>query len=191
MNKNFKTLAILLLIIASATAGFFWTKNNLTSETGETQGIEATVPTTKPVPNYPKTIGNFLITDNEVCMEGEKPLIYFFGSDSCPHCTWEKPIVQTVVNKFGNEIVYKENYDENTDEEVFLRYSDINPGYIPFLVFGCKYIRIGGGEQLGTTDEESKKLEEEALTAIICKLTDQKPTSICSPLKEKISEIGD
>lgn len=189
--KNIKTLAIFLLIAVSAAAGFFWTKNNLASEVKKTDNPENPTPTAKPVPNYPKTIGNFLITDKEVC-EGEgKPLIYFFGSASCPHCTWEKPIVQKVVKKFGNEIVYKENYNETPDEEIFLRYSDINPGYIPFLVFGCKYVRVGGGEQLGATDEESKKLEEEALTAIICKLTDQKPSSVCGPLKEKISEIED
>ncbi|RJR23428.1 thioredoxin [Candidatus Microgenomates bacterium] len=189
MNKNIKTLAVLFLVAASASAGFLWTKNNLSGD-GEVRGekIEPS-PTVKPAPNYPKTVGNFLITDKEVIFENEKPVIYFFGSASCPHCTWEKPIVQKVAEKFEGEIVYKENYDETPDEDVFAKYSDINPGYIPFLVLGGKYVRVGAGEQLGATEEGSKKLEEEALTAIICKLTESKPEGICTPLEEKISEI--
>jgi len=59
----------------------------------------------------------------------------------------------------------------------------------PFLILGCKYARVGSGETLGTNDADSQKLEAQALTAILCKLTSGKPTSICSPLKDQISQI--
>lgn len=188
-----KYFFILFLVAAFGAGGFLWTKNNLTKgKDGAVRNLATTptaVPTTKPVPNYPKTIGDFLVTDKEICQENGKPVVYFFGSSGCPHCVWEKPIAQKVFSKFKDQISYHENFDSDKDGDVFQRYSDINPGYVPFLILGCKYVRVGAGEQLGKDEAESKKLEEEALTAILCKLTDNKPSSICSQIKEKISEV--
>jgi thiol-disulfide isomerase/thioredoxin len=189
----FKIVAILLLAAGAAFGGYRVTENNLIGGVKEGQVESAEVsqaPTQKPVPNYPQTIGNFLVTDKEICREEDKPLVYFFGSSGCPHCVWEKPVAQKAFSKFKNEIEYHENFDNQDDSEVFERYLDINPGYVPFIVIGCKYARVGAGENLGTTEEESKKLEEEVLTALVCKLTDDKPASVCSPLKEKISQIN-
>lgn len=97
--------------------------------------------------------------------------------------------MEKVAQKFGTEIDFHENIDSAADTDVFDKYSDINPGYVPFLILGCKYARVGAGETLGKDDAESKKLEEEALTAIICKLTNGKPSSTCASLKDKIAEV--
>lgn len=188
-----KYFVILFLVALFGVGGFFWTKNRIV---GSGVGVkkEATTaptqaPTSQPVPNYPKIIGDFLITDKEICQENSKPVVYFFGSSGCPHCVWEKPIAQKVFSKFKDQISYHENFDSDKDGDVFQRYSDINPGYVPFLILGCKYVRVGAGEQLGKDEAESKKLEEEALTAVICKLTEGKPNSVCAAIKDKVSEI--
>jgi thiol-disulfide isomerase/thioredoxin len=55
------------------------------------------------------------ITEVEVCKENDKPIVYFFGSATCPHCEWEKPILKSVVNQFGSAISYHENIDSQTD----------------------------------------------------------------------------
>jgi len=127
-----------------------------------------------------QTIGNFSISKNEVCKENEKPIIYFFGSTSCPHCAWEHPIIEKVVKNFEEYISFHNNMDSNNDMDVFSKYST---GSIPALVFGCKYYRIGSGEQVGE-EEESK-----VLTALICKLTQNQPTDICNGVQDLISQI--
>jgi len=189
--KKYLIISI-LAAIASGAAGFFVTKVNLQkgdSAGKKTESSPTAAPTQPKAASYPKTNGNFLVTDKEVCFEAGKPVVYFFGSASCPHCVWEKPVAQKVFNQFKNEISYHENFDSDKDGEVFAKYSDINPGYVPFLILGCKYARVGAGENLGTTEEESKKLEEEALSAILCKLTEGKPAGVCEGLKEKIKEV--
>lgn len=188
--KNLKYLIVILLVAVSAGAGFFWTKNNQAKVLGEKkENLPQPSVTPSPAPNYQKTVGDFLVTEREVCLEAGKPVVYFFGSASCPHCVWEKPVAQKVFNQFKNEISYHENFDSDKDGEVFAKYGDINPGYVPFLILGCKYARVGAGENLGTTEEESKKLEEEALSAILCKLTEGKPAGVCKGLTEKIKEV--
>lgn len=185
-----KYLIVLVLVIAAGAVGFFLTKNGKANILGNknTPTSEPTASVTS-APNYPTTVGNFSITNKEVCKENGKPIVYFFGSSSCPHCVWEKPVAQKVFSQFKNEIAYYENFDSTNDSEIFNQYSDINPGYVPFLVLGCKYARVGAGENLGANDEDSKKLEEEALTAIVCKLTGGKPGSICDSVKDKTSEV--
>lgn len=108
--------------------------------------------------------------DTEVCMENGKPIIYFFGSSTCPHCKWEEPILKSVIDQFGDAISYHENIDSETDLDVFSKYST---GSVPTLVIGCKYYRIGSGEAAG---EESEKA---SLKSIICKATGNLPASIC------------
>ena len=97
--------------------------------------------------------------------------------------------MEKVAKKFGDTIDFHKNVDSATDSDVFQKYSDINPGYVPFLIMGCKYVRVGAGENLGKDDAESQKLEEEVLTAILCKLTGGKPEGVCNSLKEKVSAI--
>ncbi|MDD5227033.1 MAG: hypothetical protein PHV97_07635, partial [Candidatus Omnitrophica bacterium] len=67
---------------------------------------------------------------------------------------------------------------------------DVNPDYaVPFIIIGDKYVRVGAGERLGADEEESKKLDEEALTALVCKLTDGKPGNVCAAVEDKVAEI--
>jgi len=64
--------------------------------------------------------GNFKeIVNAEVCSENGKPIIYFFGLSTCPHCLWEEPIIKEVVAKFGDKISYHENIDSSNDKEIF------------------------------------------------------------------------
>jgi len=126
------------------------------------------------------TIGNFIISQDEVCKENEMPIIYFFGSKSCPHCAWEHPIVEKVAKDFEGYISFHNNMDSDADGDVFSKYST---GGIPTLVFGCKYHRVGSGEGLG---EEG---ESKALTALICKLTENQPLSVCNLVQDLINQI--
>lgn len=110
------------------------------------------------------------ITELDVCMENDKPIIYFFGSDSCPYCEWEKPIIEEVVAEFGDAIDYRKRYDGTTDVDVLLNYSQ---GAVPTIIVGCKYYRTGAGQSLG---EEGEK---EALRAVFCRTTGGIPSSVC------------
>ncbi len=117
-----------------------------------------------------KAEGNFSVSSDEICREENKPIVYFFGSESCPHCFWEHPIIEEVAGKFGGKISFHNNMDSEADMDVFQRYST---GGIPTLVLGCKYYRVGSGESLG--EEEEAKI----LTSLICKLTDNQPGDLC------------
>ncbi|MCK9446012.1 thioredoxin family protein [bacterium] len=108
--------------------------------------------------------------DTEVCKENDKPIVYFFGSTTCPHCTWEKPILQSVVSQFGDAISYHENIDTDKDQDIFSKYST---GSIPTLVIGCKYYRVGSGEPAGEASEK------ESLKKVICRATGNLPASVC------------
>ena len=70
--------------------------------------------------------------------------------------------------------------DANADTDIFGKYST---GGIPTLVFGCKYYRVGSGEG------EGEELESKNLTAIICKLTGNQPSSICNLFQDLINQI--
>jgi thiol-disulfide isomerase/thioredoxin len=133
----------------------------------------------KEVKQPEKTVGSFLKTEDEVCYENGKPLIYFFGSKSCPHCAWEHPVLEKVIKDFEGQISFHNNMDSSNDSEVFSKYSN---GGIPTLVFGCKYYRLGSGEQAG----EEKETKD--LTAMLCKLTGSK-AEVCKSVEDLIKEI--
>lgn len=126
------------------------------------------------------TIGNFSVSSEDICKENEKPIIYFFGSKSCPHCSWEHPIVEKVLKDFEGYISFHNNMDSDKDSEVFRKYSN---GAIPTLVFGCKYFRVGSGERAG--EEEEIKV----LKALVCKLTGNQPNNVCNSVQELINKI--
>jgi len=191
MKKYLKYLIILALVLAATAGGFFWTRNSLLKNPEvKSAAVSPTQTPTKPAPSYSRTIGGFMVTEREIVREEGKPVVYFFGMETCPHCLWEKPIAQKVFSQFKDEIVYKERFDSEEDMDVFESYKDVNPDYgVPLIIVGGKYVRVGAGESLGATEEESKKLEEEALTALVCKLTDSQPSSICGPLEEEIKAI--
>lgn len=110
--------------------------------------------------------GNFVkLADQEICKENDKPIVYYFGSQNCPHCVWEYPIIQKVTTKFGDKISFHDNMNEIIDKEIFAKYSD---GGVPVVVLGCRYYRLGSGEQMG------EQKETEVLTNLIQQLIDQK-----------------
>ncbi len=83
----------------------------------------------------------------EVCKENGKPIVYFFGSKSCPHCVWQEPVITDVAKTFGSKIAFKSSVDSDDNMDTFLRF---NPnGSIPAIIIGCKYVRIGSGEGSG------------------------------------------
>jgi len=127
-----------------------------------------------------QTIGDFSVSSDEICMEDDKPIIYFFGSEGCSYCVWEHPVMEEVATKFEGEIDFHNNMDSEADMDVFQKYST---GSIPTLVLGCKYYRVGAGTQSG------EEKETEYLTALICKLTENKPTDVCSSVQDLIDEI--
>ncbi|MFH1661920.1 MAG: thioredoxin family protein [Candidatus Falkowbacteria bacterium] len=127
------------------------------------------------------TIGDFSVSNDEICEENGKPIVYFFGSESCEFCQWEHPIVEEVAKKFAREISFHNNMDSADDMEIFERYS---AGGIPTLVLGCKYNRTGAGQSNG---EEG---EAKILTALICKLTDNNPANICNEVEDLVNQIN-
>lgn len=140
-------------------------------ETMEQQEEQEINQTPEPESKQETTIGDFMVSGDEICMEDGKPIVYFFGSTSCPGCNWEHPVIENATAKFEGYISFHDNTDSTADSEIFAKYST---GYIPTLVLGCKYYRVGAGSRLGE-DQEAK-----VLTALICDLTDNKPVDVCS-----------
>jgi len=128
-----------------------------------------------------ETIGGFSVSSDEIIIEEGKPVVYFFGSESCLHCKWEHPIMEQVAEKFNGHISFHSNIDTDDDKDIFSKYSV--EGYIPATVIGGKYYRIGSGETMG------EEANAEALTALICKLTNNQPAEVCSQVQELINSI--
>ena len=126
--------------------------------------------------NETTVVGDFIETEDEICTEDGKPIVYFFGSNSCPHCQWEEPVLKEVVSKFGDKIVFHKNIDSSDDQEIFDKYST---GGVPTIVLGCKYYRVGSGEN------DTKEVESQALTDLICDLTEDQPSDVCQVKAEQ------
>jgi len=111
------------------------------------------------------------ILEVDVCTdENGKPLVYFFGSETCPHCEWQKPIMTELSQLFGDNINYHENFDGSTEADILLKYGN---GSVPALIIGCKYYRIGSGEATSVAEDT------EAVKDVICRATGGIPASIC------------
>jgi thiol-disulfide isomerase/thioredoxin len=136
------------------------------------------------LPEVPKqTIGSFIIDNkSDICKENDKPIVYFFGSQNCPHCMWEDPIIKNVTSQFKDQISFHENIDTEKDSNLLLNYSP--KGYIPLIIIGCKYYRIGSGETFGTDNEAL------ILTALTCLITNNKPLSVCASVENILNQIG-
>lgn len=181
-------ILVVLLVAASFLLGTFWTRIKSLEKTPD--GGQKGQAQTSPAPGkeevlgeLTRTIGSFVISDEEVCLEDGKPLVYMFGSSGCPHCTWEHPIFEQVTAKFDNLIALHDNMDTQDDMEVFERYSQVNQGGIPFIALGCRYLRAGSGERIG--EEE----EERVLTALICNLTEGEPEDVCEAVEDLTNQV--
>lgn len=119
-----------------------------------------------------KVDGNFYVKENsDLILEDGKPVIFLFTSSGCPHCTWEKPILQSVLDQFGDKVVYKQKEDTADDQDI---YNQFGTGGVPLIVLGGKYYREGAGENLG------EEKEKEYLTKYICELTGNLPEEVCN-----------
>ena len=145
------------------------------------EGIDMTKETPAPAQGN-ETVGTFTATTDQVLTENNKPIVYFFGSETCPHCTWEKPVIAKAIAKFGSAVSYHENIDNDKDKDVFSKYST---GGIPTIIIAGKYYRVGSGENSG------EETEIKNLTALICKVTGNKPEAVCSAVQDIISQIKD
>ncbi len=130
------------------------------------------------------TVGNFTISTDEICQENGKPVVYFFGSQTCPHCLWEHPVVEKVAKQFEGLISFHNNMDNDKDREIFQKYSP--GGYIPNLVIGCKYFRVGTSEP---ENDEGALQATDNFTALICKITDNKPEAVCAKVQNLIEQV--
>ena len=180
-NNILKGQAVASLVEVLEENGFYKIKFNVEDQEVEwqmsrdgklvfPQVIDLTKEILEPAEEPGQTVGNFSISSDEVCKEDGKTIVYFFGSEGCPHCVWERPIIEEVAAKFGNNISFHNNMDGDKDNEVFDKYST---GGVPTLVLGCKYYRVGSGEGSGK-EEEIKNL-----TSLICDLTDNQPAAVC------------
>jgi thiol-disulfide isomerase/thioredoxin len=107
-------------------------------------------------------MGRFRDTGNDICTEDGKPIVYFFGSDGCRHCMWEKPIFDKAVSEFEGYISLHDNMNTQNDEDVEVEYG----GGSPLIIIGCKFARRGSGENWGAAAEEM------ILRNLICKVAD-------------------
>lgn len=119
-----------------------------------------------------KVDGNFRMKESaEIIKEDGKPVVYLFTSSSCPHCAWEKPVLEEVADKFKDNVVLKIRENTPEDQDV---YNKFGKGGVPLVVLGGKYYREGAGENLG------EEKEKEYLTKYICELTGNIPEDICN-----------
>jgi len=152
----------------------------------EEQKKESENQTQTPESRPEETIGNFIVSTDEVCKEEGKPIIYFFGADWCGGCRWEHPVIENVTVKFEGYISFHDiNIDldySTADQEIFDKYST---GGVPTLALGCRYYRVGAGTNMG------EDMEAKVLTALICNLTDNKPADVCTAaeIEELITQI--
>ena len=130
---------------------------------------------------FERTIGRFTKTDEEVCLENGKPIVYYFGRSECPFCIWQQPVITSAMEQFEGYVVFKDHTDTEEDMEVFTRYSE---GGVPLIVIGCNYFRLGAGGSEG--DEES---DMNNISALTCKLTGGQPQEVCVGLEGVIEQI--
>ncbi|MFC2174985.1 thioredoxin family protein [archaeon] len=121
-----------------------------------------------------ETIGYFRMVN-----EDPRPFAYFFGTTWCPHCKWEKPIFTRVAQKFPSITTHMVEVDLEPDHPEISTFNHYSPGgSIPLVIVGGNYYRVGSGEVLG------EETEEQLLTALFCKISDNEAED-CSDAEVK------
>ncbi len=128
-----------------------------------------------------RTIGGFIKTEKEVCLEEGKPIVYYFGMSTCPFCVWQEPIITAAMEPFQEYLLFKNNNDTSNDLDIFAQYSE---GPVPLIVIGCRYFRVGAGKNRGTEAED-----QAIISALACQLTGGRPQAICEGLNSLIEQI--
>jgi thiol-disulfide isomerase/thioredoxin len=120
--------------------------------------------------------GTFLEVNEPVCKENGKVAIYMFSTSWCPHCQWAKPIFEKAAKEYiakGKIVAHNWELDTNDDTLTTVKetaipanasalYEKYNPqGSIPTFIFGCKYYRVGtGNERTGDKAAEEKEFRD-------------------------------
>jgi len=184
-------ILILLLVVASFLMGMIWTQSRQNGNDDNQpigQQEEAVLEQEQEEQVLGESVailGNFkALEETEVCLEDDKPLVYYFGGSFCPYCKWEHPIISSVAEKFKGHISFHDNMDKtDADLDIVEKYAALNRGHVPFLLIGCQYWQLGSGEAFGE-EQETKHI-----TALICKITNNEPEEVCAPLQETIDSI--
>lgn len=118
-------------------------------------------------------IKTFKEQEGEVCTEDGKPVVYFFSSTSCPHCSWVGDAYQEVVKEYMQEDKIKAYHwqldtgnnkltstqESDVPQEHVKVFREFSTGGVPTFVFGCKYYRVGNayeGEDNGIEKEKEE-----------------------------------
>lgn len=148
------------------------------SAAGAQNGGSQAAPSTGRVTDVGPAAGNYKETTEPACIENGKLIVRAYTTSWCPHCTWEKPVLQKALAPFGDKVDLR-IMDVDTggasaaEMELWKRY---NPdGSIPTVVIGCKYYQVGSGETLG------EQGEIDAIQDLACKaLGESAPAGVCS-----------
>lgn len=112
--------------------------------------------------------------DRALCTTQDgRPIIYYFGTGTtCSHCSFLEEPFLTAVERFSNESIavhawpsmYVQNVSKE-DADIFDEFSD--GGFVPTIVVGCKYFRIGAPFQYKA---DGALLEAIEITRAVCKI---------------------
>jgi hypothetical protein len=114
---------------------------------------------------FTDTVGGFKDTNRTVVYKNDSLVIWFFGTTTCSHCTWEKEVLKDVLQGFENvtlkDYYLDSNYDQSrlTVQEVSMIQEYDPEGYVPLMVIGNKYFKVGSGESNGY-DQEKQHLTQ-------------------------------
>ena len=113
----------------------------------------------------------FKETKDDVCKEGDKPVIRLFSTTNCPKCMWVKGIFDSVAKEYlaeGKIEAYHweldtgdnaltEKIEDGIPKAELVVFQKYNPeSTVPTFIFGCKYVRIGIGYEDDINSEESE-----------------------------------
>ena len=198
-KKNFNLITsvlVILLVVVIFLGGVFWMKSkNSKKDEGQNKDNKVLItPTLQPTPEvseielFQAWFKRFVVTQDKVCQENGKPIFYYFGASTCPHCQWEYPIIQAVTKNFPDQIIFRDNMDkldklDSKDTEILSKYSNIHKNGIPFFIIGCKYGRVGSAQDVGA------EKEEKFLITLVCKLTNGQPEKVCASVKDLVEQV--
>ncbi|MBR9678821.1 MAG: hypothetical protein GON13_00960 [Nanoarchaeota archaeon] len=111
--------------------------------------------------NYVDVIGGFKDTNKTAIYENESLVIWFFGTTTCEYCTWEKQVLTDVLTNF-EKVTLKDYYLDSEYDMTYKisafeisMFQEYNPkGYVPLLIIGNKYFKVGSGETNGYANEK-------------------------------------
>ncbi len=139
-----------------------------------------------PKENY--TSKTFILTEGEsICEIDGKPIIRMYSTVRCPHCPWMNKIFDQIAKEYvernlvearhwlytadgtWDNVLTNEVEEEIPSEELEVFYRFDPNGTLPLFVFGCKYYRIGTGNEA----INDMVIEEKEIRSVIDKLIEE------------------